>query len=78
MSEYNPIRIGQPDQLIDIFCLFFIIFFFVDDLYSKHFHRTSLGQISFPPYFSGSDICHKSSFCQQSIVTECILNLLDP
>ncbi len=32
----------------------------------------------FPPYFTGSDICHKSSFCQQSTVTECILNLLDP
>ncbi len=33
---------------------------------------------SFPLYFIGSDICHKSSFCQQSTVTECILNLLDP
>ncbi len=33
---------------------------------------------AFPPYFTGSDICHKSSFCQQSTVTECILNLLDP
>ncbi len=29
-------------------------------------------------YFTGSDIYHKSSFCQQSTVTECILNLLDP
>ncbi len=33
---------------------------------------------AFPPDFTGSDICHKSSFCQESTVTECILNLLDP
>ncbi len=32
---------------------------------------------AFPSYFTGSYICHMSSFCQQSTVTECILNLLD-
>ncbi len=33
---------------------------------------------AFPPYFTGSDICYKFSFCQQSTVTEYILNLFDP
>ncbi len=30
------------------------------------------------PYFTEVNICHKSSFCLQITVTECILNLLDP
>ncbi len=28
------------------------------------------------PYFTGSDICHKSNFCLQNTVTECILNFI--
>ncbi len=66
MSEYKLIKIDQPDQLIQI------------KLNISVFLLNQSGNILIP-YFAGSNICHKSwqaSFCLQSTVIECLLNVI--
>ncbi len=78
----GPLNFGRGGEIIllhnETKCFnkartFIISFFFVSwIIYTCKLFK------AFPPYFTPSDICHKSSFCLQSTVIECILNLLDP